>query len=80
MTWDEMVRVTKANCRGEVTTAVVDAVLRALIANGYAIVPREATGEMRAVGDRLDVARAGVAYLWSAALSAGEIKPEEQKT
>lgn len=53
------------------------AALRALIAEGLAIVPREATGEMRAVGDRLDVARAGVAYLWSAALSAGEIKPKK---
>lgn len=86
-TWDEVVLLT-----GDAMDAVdrdgslmpfggaytlAETALRALIANGYAIVPREATEEMCAVGDHLDVARAGVAYLWSAALSAGEIAPKK---
>jgi hypothetical protein len=54
-----------------------DSALRALTAAGVAIVPREPTEEMMMAGGQLEVAPAGVAFLWSAALSAGEIAPKK---
>jgi len=91
MTWDEMVEVALEGAHGRAwrtglsksaqaaVAAPFDRALRALRAAGVVMVPAEADDELlrlfAGVGiDLADVARAREA--WSAALSAGQIKPE----
>lgn len=71
--WEPLSEATKLLWRNAAESA-----LRRLLAAGLTIVPREATREMLdAAGDEY-VPWADAVRCWSAALAAGEIKPEDR--